>query len=260
MAMQREQFSIKLQLEQLGLPLEFFTSTSKDLRDLLRLIEETRTGQPPHAEWKVLTDQLEITASVNGLPAEDLQDIVTDAYEGFKVTGEQGDVWPPSLVEEAQAVIRRIVNRVRRTAPARLEAVGHETLLIESQLPQTRARTRERYAAWSSIDGRLDVISVRRQPYFVIYEHGTDNRVRCSFPDDWLERVKNYLGLRVIAEGFVHYRTDGTPISLSNPTGIERIPDPEQPDITAYRGTMPGITAGLSSYEYVRQMRDGEDA
>jgi hypothetical protein len=247
-------------MEQRALPLEFFKRTSDDIGTLLRLIEERRTGEQPHAQWVVDTDHLAVFASANGLSSEELQEIVTDAYEGFKVLEEQGDIWPPSITEEAQAITRRVVNRVRRMAPARIEVIGHEPLLIKPQDPQTRPRRiHERYAAWSSIDGRLDVISVRRQPYFVIYEHGTNQRIRCSFPDDWLGLVKDYLGYRVTAEGFIHYRTDGAPVSLSSPTSLERVPEPEQIDITSYRGTMPGITGGLSSYEYVRQMRDLED-
>lgn len=91
-----------------------------------------------------------------------------------------------------------------------------------------RSRHRKKtYASWSSVDGELDVISVRHQPSFVIYEHGTQYRVSCTFPDEWMDTVKDYLGLRVIAEGYVRYREDGVPISLSQPTSLQRVPEPE---------------------------------
>ena len=115
---------------------------------------------------------------------------------------------------------------------------------------------RATYAAWSSIDGKLDVISVHRQPSFVIYEHGTGYRVRCVFPDNYLDRVKDYLGSRVIVEGFVHYRGDGMPLMVSQPTAIQKMDAPKQEDISVYRGSLPGISGGLSSYEYVRQLRE----
>ncbi len=259
MATGQERFSLRLQLERLGLPLEFFTHTANDLRTLLRIIEESRSGERPHAQWSVDTDHIQITALVNGVSAEEMQDIVSDTYEGFRVGDQQGNEWPPALVSEAQQIIKRIVTRVKRTAAARLEAEGHDTLYIEPQPRAEREGSREQYAAWSSIDGKLDVISVRRVPYFVIFEHVTEHRVRCLFPDGFLEHVKNYLGRRVVAAGFVRYRSDGIPMTLTNPTSLEPVPDPQQADITAYRGTMPGITGGLSSYEYVRQMREVED-
>ena len=115
---------------------------------------------------------------------------------------------------------------------------------------------KETYSAWSFVDGKLDVISVHHQPSFVIFEHGSQQAVYCTFPDSWMSTVKDYLGLRVITEGYVHYNEKGLPISLSEPTSLEKVPDPKQQDILAYRGSMPGISGGLSSYEYVRQLRE----
>ena len=259
MTTERERFSLRLQLERLELPLEFLMHTTKDLRTVLRIIEESRSGGPSHATWSVDADKIQVTASVNGVSAEELRDIVSDTYEGFKAGDQQENEWPPALAFEAQQIIKRIVTRVKRTASARLEVEGHDTLYIERKTQTRLDRPREQYSAWSSIDGMLDVISVRRVPYFVIFEHVTEHRVRCLFPDDFLPKVKNNLGLRVVAEGFVHYRSDGIPMTLADPTSLDPVPEPEQEDITSYRGTMPGITGELSSYEYVRQIREAED-
>ena len=167
------------------------------------------------------------------------------------------DYEPGAVDERVKRTAQRLLGRIRRTSPASLETAGHEPLAIEGQGPRYVPRQRERYAAWASVDGKLDVISVRRIPYFVIFEHGTDHRIRCLFPDDWTERVKDYLGFRILAEGYVQYTRDGVPTKLTDPTSLERVPDPQQEDIRAFRGSMPGIAAGLSSYEYVRQLRDG---
>lgn len=111
--------------------------------------------------------------------------------------------------------------------------------------------------AWSSVDGKLDVISVRRQPYFVIDEHLSTNQVRCTFPDDWMPIVKDLLGHRVVAEGLVRYRPDGTISSLSEPISIQPVPEPRR-TIAELRGTLPGISGNLSSVDYIRQIRTGE--
>lgn len=258
MVAERERFSLRLRMERLGLPLEFFTHTTKDLRTVLRSIEQSRSGQPPLATWSVNTDEIQITASVNGVGAEELQDIISDAYEGFRAGERQVNEWPSTISTDTQQTMQRLVNRIKRTAPAHLDADGHETLFIEPQEQKSQKPSRVQYAAWSSLDGKLDVISVRRRPYFVIFEHVTEHRVRCSFPDEFLPNVKDYLGCRVMTEGFIRYRHDGTPLTLTNPSSLVRVPEPEQEDITVYRGTIPGITDGLSSYEYVRQMRESE--
>jgi len=151
-----------------------------------------------------------------------------------------------------------VINRIRKAANvSKIEVVGHEPLLIQRTTEKQPKRSkRATYASWSSIDGKLDVISVHRQPSFVIYEHGTGYRVRCVFPDEYLGRVKDYLGFRVIVEGFVHYRGDGIPLMLSQPTAIQKLDAPKQEDISVYRGLLPSISGGLSSYEYVRQLRE----
>ena len=75
--------------------LRFVEYTAKDLRDVLRIIEESRTDQPAHASWSVDTNEIQITASVNGVSAEELQDIISDAYEGFKAAEQQSSDLAP---------------------------------------------------------------------------------------------------------------------------------------------------------------------
>lgn len=259
MVAEPDRFRLRLRLDRLGFPLDIFIHTTKDLREVLRSIEQSRSGQKPLATWTVDADQIQITASVNGVGAEELQDIISDAYEGFRVGGGQQGEWPPTISADARRTMQRLINRIKRTSPASLEADGHEPLHIEPRVQRRQESTQVQYSAWSSIDGTLDVISVRRRPYFVIFEHATEYRVRCSFPDDLVSVVKDNLGCRVIAEGFVRYRHDGVPISLTDPRSLKRVPDPEVEDITEYRGAMPEFTNGLSSYDYVRHMRESEN-
>ena len=259
MANEQQEFSLRLELEHHELPLTFVINTTKDLRRLLRLIEESRSGQEAQAKWSLDTDHFQITASVNGVSGNELQGIVSDTYDGFRVGDQQGNDWPPSLATEAQDIVRRVVTRVKQTAAARLDVEGYGTLYIDPETQVAKALPSEEYGAWSSIDGTLDVISVRRVPYFVIFEHVTEYRVRCRFPDEWLDNVKALLGSRVVAEGYIKYRSDGIPSILTDARSLIEVPEPEQADITVYRGTMPGMSDELSSYEYVRQMRVAED-
>lgn len=261
MAIEREKFNLKLQLLDVKeLPLSFFNLTASELSWLLSSIEGRKFGGLARAKWVVDTNTFQIMASANGLSAEELQDVITDAYQAFQATEtDEEDAWPPSFDEPTRRVVRRIVSRVKKVAPvSKIEAIGHEPLLLKRPEPSKPrvVHRKELYDAWASIDGELDVISVRRQPCFVIYEHGTLHPVRCTFPDEWMDRVKDYLGRRVSAEGFVHYRADGVPISLSQPISLERVPESRQQDVSVYRGSLPGITGGMSSYEYVRQLRE----
>jgi hypothetical protein len=258
--MEQNEFKLNLQLmDTKGMPLSFFDQTTSELRQILTSIEEKRFGGISHANWLVDTDRLQITASVNGLSAQELTDVLTDAYQGIQAsdTGDDG-AFPASFDDATRKTVKRMVSRVKKISPlTKIESVGQNPLyILRPEQDTVRRHRKETYSAWSSIDGKLDVISVHHQPSFVIFEHGSQQAVHCTFPDSWMSTVKDYLGLRVITEGYVHYNEKGLPTSLSEPTSLEKVPDPRQEDILAYRGSMPGISGGLSSYEYVRQLRE----
>lgn len=251
-------FSIKSELPE-ELPLDFFEAILDDLKQLLCRIEFAHTGDQPQANWKVETDGIYVVASVNGLPGEQLKEILWDAYAGFEVNEYgQEENWPKSYDEDAKQVVKRIANRVRKSIPMIVQVVEKEPLRITPTI-QTKRQRREKYQAWSSIEGTLDVISVHGRPFFVLYEHGSSNRVRCTFPDDWTEKVVKLLGKRVVTEGLVYYKHSGEPERLSKPTSIEIVPEPES-EISALRGAIRGMTGELSTYEYVQQLREKDES
>ena len=260
----RERVTIALSVEEGRMPLTFFIHTVDDLRKLLRAIEEAQLGEASHTQWEVDTDRIQIAASVNGVSAEDLENIINDAYQTLKATDARDEQSIPSSVnEQGRRLTRSIVNRVKRTIPVVLDVPGQDLVNIEAE-PQDevvhprglRARRREVITAWGSIDGELDMISVRRRAYFVIYEHGSNNQIRCSFPDDWMETVKDMLGRRVIVEGNLRYRTDGTVRAMTEPTSVNPVPQPQR-TIVEFRGILPGISGDLSSADYIKQLRAG---
>ena len=258
-----DRISLTLLVEGGRMPLAFFIHTTEDLQKLLRAIEGAHLGDASHAKWEIDVDRIQIAASVNGVSADDLESIVNDAYQTLKATEAHDDASIPRTVDEyGRRLTRTIVNRAKRTVPVTVETPGQEPVHIEpepqraSEFPAPRQR-REVLTAWGSIDGQLDVISVRRRAYFVIYEHASSNQVRCTFPDEWLETVKDYLGSRVIVEGRLRYRPDGSVSVLFQPTEINLVLEPQR-SIADLRGALPGISGELSSAEYIRQLRSGE--
>ena len=258
-----DRVSLTLLVEGGRMPLTFFISTTADLQKLLRAIEGARLGDAPSAKWEIDVDRIQIAASVNGVSADDLESIVYDAYQSLKATEAQDDASIPRTVDDnGKRLTRTIVNRAKRTVPVTVEALGQDPVHIEPEpqrtltFPVPRQR-REVLTAWGSIDGQLDVISVRRRAYFVIYEHASSNQVRCTFPDEWLETVKDFLGRRVVVEGSLRYRPDGSVSALSQPTEINLVLEPQR-SIADLRGALPGISGELSSADYIRQLRTGE--
>jgi len=122
----------------------------------------------------------------------------------------------------------------------------------------TLADVTPHYTEISSLDGILDLISVRRGAHFGIEEHGTKRKVRCLFDGALLEEVKAALTKRVVVEGSVRFRRDGTPVRIYVTSLFLR---PVAGKIRELKGTMPGFTGDMTAEEYVRSLRtaDGEE-
>ena len=258
-----DRFVLTFLVEGGRMPLTFFMRTTEDLRSLLRAIEEAQLGEGSNAHWEIDADRIQIAASVNGVSADDLESIINDAYQSLKAIDAQDDAGIPRTVDDrGKRLTRSIVNRAKRTVPVTVETPGQEPIYIEVEPQQPNRllsprRKREVVTAWGSVDGQLDVISVRRRAHFVIYEHASSNQIRCTFPDEWMETVKDLLGNRVVVEGNLRYRPDGSVSALAEPTAINPVPEPKR-SLTELCGALPGISGVLSSADYVRQLRTGE--
>ena len=71
-----------------------------------------------------------------------------------------------------------------------------------------------------------------------------------------IDEVKAALGGRVVVEGLVRYRSDGSPVSISNVTSLKVKAPPVRP-IHELRGSLPYMTQGMAAGEYIRRLREG---
>ena len=253
---------ITLLVEGESMPLRFFVLTSRDLQDLLRRIEKAHIGRDPHTQWEVDADSIRIFASVNGTSADELESIVDDAHRTlWAVEAQDESAIPETVDDKGKEITQRIVGRAKKTAPVTIEAPGMEPVHIEVEAKDRSTarparRRRKMLSSWGSVDGQLDVISVRTRPHFVIYEHLRKNQVRCAFPDEWMDKVKDLLGHRVIVKGRLRYRANGTVAAISDPITIDMADEPKR-SLTEFRGLLPGISGELSSSDFIKQLRQG---
>lgn len=81
-----------------------------------------------------------------------------------------------------------------------------------------------------SIEGRLEMLSLRSGFKCHIYDALTDHRVNCTYDTDLFESVKAALGERVSAYGIISYAADGRPVALKLQSirildRVENLPD-----------------------------------
>lgn len=166
-----------------------------------------------------------------------------------------------TFLEEAQELIDSLRRRHERTD---LEAI---TIIADEASPLTLQRaprvgqlatTARGYVEYGEVDGVLDLLSVRGAPFFGIREHHTGRPIRCNFPDSMFANVKAALAPsdppRVVVEGLVSYRHDGTPVSVREIRHFFVRPREVRP-LRALAGSLPDFTNGVDGGEYVRRLR-----
>lgn len=89
-----------------------------------------------------------------------------------------------------------------------------------------------------SVEGKLQILSDRQQPHFVIYERLWDRAIRCYVPDDLLEIALGNFRKRVEVYGMVKYRRDGKPVSVTVESIDPIAPPAGTPDFHSVRGIL----------------------
>ena len=233
-----------------------FAHTAVDLDQLLRGVTTKRTGQEAH--WRVADPVIHVAASANGVSAAALDSVVSDTFTAVAATASDSpDDWPEGFDADQRKLTRRMVNRLRKTAPVSVEA-SNESRIVIPQAERFGRSLRPIFAAWSTVEGRLRSIADFPSPQFVIYEQGTDNAVRCSIsPAQYDVAFRNFRGV-VRVHGYVYYRANGLASSVRDVTDIETLRLPER-NLTDFRGAIPRMTRGVSPGEYIRRLRAGGD-
>lgn len=62
--------------------------------------------------------------------------------------------------------------------------------------------------SWGSVEGYLQMITVRDKYRFNLYEVLSDDRIECVFDPDLLEEVKESLNHRIVVYGIIHKQGD----------------------------------------------------
>ena len=234
-----------------------FAHTSHDLETLLRRLTERRAGQEAH--WQMVADPvIHIAASSNGVSAAALEGVVADAFAAIAATvSDNPDAWPSGFQLSERKLTRRLINRLRKTAPVSVEASNEERIVIPQKVGFGRS-PRPIFAAWSTVEGRLRSIADFPSPQFVVFEQGTENPVRCAIsPSQYEDAFRNFRST-VRVHGYVYYRTNGSASTVRDVTQIEALKPPQR-SLTDFRGLLPHISDELSSGEYIRRLRAGGD-
>lgn len=164
------------------------------------------------------------------------------------------EVFPSSLVKP----VYRLLSSFHKNGIGTLD-FGYENHWA-AQLSWERAglhhKSAIRETSIGSIEGRIASISFAQQPQFGLRPY-RGNIVPCAFDERaLLEDVTRALRRRVSVFGRIVRDGNGTPIRMPTVRTIEILPeDEDMPSVADLFGSMPEVTDGLSTADWLRRQR-----
>lgn len=110
-----------------------------------------------------------------------------------------------------------------------------------------------------SMMGRLDALNVHlKNNSFTIYPVIGPPKITCKFRSDLRQKVLDYAGHYVRADGWVIYKSQGKFPHAMEVQDLEDFPPDKATKFSELRGLAPDATGGERSEDFIRRMRDGE--
>jgi hypothetical protein len=229
---------------------------------MLRRLEKQLSTSGEPVQWEVIharmKSPLTITVAAKSVKK---QKRLTDKIVRTCVSGlrklESEPKTPPFFDDEALEAVKKLASVTRHDgAKVKLfiengeEASVDERAVANVKVIGERARA---FVDYSTIEGKLELISTHNGDSFAIWETLTNHKIECLATPEQLEQAKAALRRRVSVSGRVRYRND-KPVTMT----VESIRVLREQAELPQPGTMApiNITDGASSEEFIRRLRD----
>jgi hypothetical protein len=254
--MPRSEITIKVRAREDFVPVGSFLTIVSNTLSILRSLDHIVRRSKKAAEWKVsaasLQSPLTLTISSDDPQSENLAREYLGTFEAIEKSSEiQKDRIPFTVLEQAKALVSVLndgVAQIGFSTPG--SAVVYPTQRVAANVDYLTAAA---YEDFSTIEGKIETLSVHGRTLFRIYEDLTGFSVVCYFKAEQLDEAHGAFNKRVAVSGITKYSRMGRPISVQ---------------VEAIRKLIGGIrveelndidlTGGVPSEEYIRRMRDAE--
>ncbi|MHB8319014.1 MAG: hypothetical protein ACYDEP_07295 [Acidimicrobiales bacterium] len=238
------------------------TALQATLAVLKEVDRTSRQGEGARGRWRV-EEVWNGSVGVALVPSADIPEEVPERLvAGLSVLRERPEL-PPWFSESAIETVQKMGKILRQPGVSGigLTAVSPSGTETEAQLtPEIIGHAAEAFQgsdeALGSVTGILDVVNLRRGQHTVsLYDADERHAVRCTFPVDLLETVRECLGSRVRATGTVTRNRVGQVASVKVES-LDRIEEEGLvPSVAELTGIAPWYTGERTSVEHQRWTR-----
>lgn len=247
------------------IPMHTFASTVRGLEEMLYEIDREISGKFT-VEWgirELKSREKGIVAipRIAGKKLHDNSDLIIPAFLTGLRTIRSAATRPNHFSDDALMNAKEIATSVNGDirqikVTGSLNGKLSRPIMLTQQLAKNVDKViGPRYQSIGSVEGILEMISIRRYNRFGITHEISGRMVNCRFSPDLLDQVTSLLGRRVIASGFVHYNSHHDPVRVDVEWIRPLRPSKELPSIDEIGGSDPDFTDGLSTIEYLKALR-----
>lgn len=207
------------------------------------------------------------TLIITGANGEDKSDVFNSVIEGADAIAKKSTDDIAWLQSESALIDYRNLLNVTKSGRRKLTFSSNgrnvnadiktwhntETILHERQ---SRSYIK---SVLGEVKGRLELIDIHNDNKFAIWQEGKNQRIECHFNADAIEQVKTLLDKEVRVNGEIILDQQGEPKSIHKIRQIEKMVRQQQRDPNYFFGILPDIMGGMSTEEYLKVVRYGED-
>lgn len=237
-------------------------SVLKHTLGVLQEVDRTsRGGEGRPGKWGVMNVWNGSIGIVLAPSADIPGEVPERLIAGLAVLEERPEL-PPWFSEPAIKSVQEMGKVLRRpgvsgidlsaVAPGGEEYEAHLTPEIIEHAAEAFQGTDE---ALGSVAGILDVINLRRQRVVSLYDADERHAVRCTFPEDLLEAVRQYLGSKVRATGTVARNRVGQIASVKVESLVLTEAEGRVPSVAELTGIAPWYTGDRTAVEHQQWTR-----
>lgn len=225
-----------------------FVATARAFFGYVQEISQIFAPEGDLAQWVVRVREGSTLLAVDPLPSVPppiAETIFLHAEQGVERLAEgnmEDSGLPDAAIRHLKILAELAEGQPGRSAPVPLRLwVKRKPIALEPGLARLiREDQRSDYNDYGTIEGRLQTIQegYHGSLQFHLVDQILRQRVRCYFPEDLLPEVFEKFRKRVEVSGLIHYRKNGTPMSIEAER-IDALPDDSQlPSARDVRGIL----------------------
>ncbi|MBW4680669.1 MAG: hypothetical protein KME19_11205 [Microcoleus vaginatus WJT46-NPBG5] len=216
-----EHTSLTVDIDGPLLSFDKFRKAQEELATILCEVEQNLAeSQRPSVSWVVSSvSSGSVHLTVKGIPKDETAVVqvaeVVRAVESGIATLEERPERPPFFSDRALESAKALASLVDKDIlMIQVSVNSHKVNLTKHLVANVDELIGAKYKSFGSIEGLLKAIDLSRKPLFRIYDLITNKSIKCYFPSNFIDQIKDALGKRVAVYGLICSREDGQKVSI----------------------------------------------